>query len=283
MEPRRITWGLTSFPHLVAVKRQIAAMGVLAFVAVVLPLFANTIQAEDSAPKKSAPKPVKLPGMVVDFENRCVDLEATICLDKGFLELIACSKGSKEHESIVAVSARPMHIHTALLLLGANNGHPAMRRPVKKEGTRWVSVPPRGDLVDVFLVIENRKGEFVQRPVSDFVMHSEIRPAKSDVRAKRGERTVADKDHKFPHTFLFAGSHLRDNKKGPRQYLADLSGHVISIATFGDELLCHPRIESHKNGALMWRVNPQHLPKVGTKITLRLRPRKGQSTGVKKR
>ena len=175
-----------------------------------------------------------------------------------------------------------MHIHTALLLLGANNGHPAMRKPVNKEKTRWVRVPPRGDSVDVFLVIKNRKGELVQRPVSDFVMRSENRPDKLDLRAKQGERIVANKDHKLPHTFLFAGSHLRDNKKGPRRYLADRSGHVISIATFGDELLCLPGIQSQKNGVLMWRVNPQHLPKVGTKITLRLRPRKVRTTGVKK-
>jgi hypothetical protein len=83
--------------------------------------------------------------------------------------------------------------------------------------------------------------------------------------------------------FLFAGSHLRDNGKGPRQYLADLSGHVISIVTFGDELLCLPGVQSHANGALMWQVDSTHLPKVGTKVTLRLRPQKDQRTGLKKR
>jgi len=66
-----------------------------------------------------------LPGLVVDFQNRCVDIKATICLDEGMLELIACTKETKEHESIVTITARPMHVHTALLLLGANNGKPA--------------------------------------------------------------------------------------------------------------------------------------------------------------
>ena len=62
--------------------------------------------------------------------TQCVDLEATVCLDEGFLELVACTQGSKEHESIVAVAGRPLHIHTALLLLNANNGNPAMRKLV---------------------------------------------------------------------------------------------------------------------------------------------------------
>ena len=42
-----------------------------------------------------------------------------------------------------------------------------------------------------------------------------------------------DPEHKFPHSFVFAGSHLRDKGSGPREYLSDLSGNVISISTFG--------------------------------------------------
>jgi len=80
-------------------------------------------------------------------------------------------------------------------------------------------------------------------------------------------------DIEFPHTFLFAGSLLRSNGPGPRKYLSDLSGNVITIATFGDELLCLPGIHGQQNGALMWRVDPSKLPRVGTKVTLRLRPK----------
>ncbi len=250
--------------------------------AIVLSLFSNTIQAKDPMPKKPARKPVKLPGMVIDFEKRCVDLEATVCLDEGFLELVACTKGSKEHESIVAVAARPMHIHTALLLLGANNGNPAMRKQVGEEEKRWVDIPPRGDPIDAYLVFKNSDGKMIERLVSDFIARSKERSDEIGVIENRRERTKAGKDKEFPHTFLFAGSHLRDNGKGPRQYLADLSGHVISIATFGDELLCLPGVQSHANGALMWQVDSAHLPDVGTRITLRLRPKTDQRTGVKK-
>ena len=70
---------------------------------------------------EAARKNLVLPGLVINFQQRCVDIEATICLDEGMLELIACVKGNKEHESIVAIEARPMHIHTALLGC-ANNG-----------------------------------------------------------------------------------------------------------------------------------------------------------------
>ena len=259
---------------------------------IVLSLFSTTTRADEPVTNKqgsmkAARKPVKLPGMVVDyFEKRCVDLEGTICLEKGLLELIACTKGSKEHESIVALSASALHIHMGLLLLGANNGHPAMRKPVDEKKTRWVNLPPRGDSIDVFLVVTNKEGKLVEKPISDFIARSSERIDEVDgaviVAPGQAEKRGGGQKRRLPHTFIFAGSHLRDNGPGPRQYLADLSGNVISIASFGDELLCLPFHQTQANDALMWQVKPGTLPKVGTKITLRLRPRKGQGTAVKK-
>jgi len=223
------------------------------------------------APEKSAAKPARknfnLPGLAVDFQKRCVDVEAMICLDEGMLELIACTKGSKEHESIVAIEARPMHIHTALLLLGANNGNPAMSRPVDEQKTRWVHVPPRGDPVDVYLTFDNSEGKKVEHPISDFVTRTERAEDNLDADDK-----VAEADAELPNTFLFAGSLLQGDGPGPRRYLADHSGNVISIVTFGDELLCLPGMHAKANDALMWQIDATKLPKVGSKVTLRLRP-----------
>lgn len=246
--------------------------------AIVLALFSNLSWGDGPAPAdkpapakpatKSASRPprknVKLPGLVIDFQKRCVDLEGSICLDRGLLELVACTKGSKEHESVVAITARPMHIHAALLLLGAQSGNPAMRKPIDEQGTRWIDIPPKGDPVDVYLVFKNREGKMVERPISRF-----IGPCDREFGKRHGD----GEDIEFPHTFLFAGSLLRSNGPGPRRYLSDLSGHVISIATFGDELLCLPGIHSHQNGRLMWQVDPTELPTVGSKVTLRLRPK----------
>jgi len=245
-------------------------------VAILLLFAANSGVAGEPAPGKVAHKQVKLPGIVIDVEKQCVDLEATVCLNEGFLELIACTKGSKEHESIVAVSARPMHIHTALLLLGASNGKPAMRKQIGTEDKRWVNIPPQGDAIRAFLLFQSPNGSVSEFPVSNFVKRADEQPGKQ--REKSDQQDTAA----FPGKFVFAGSHLRDTTKGPREYLADSSGNVISVVTFGDELLCLPGIQSRANGALSWKVNAAHLPKTGTKVKLRLRPEKKQRTGVKK-
>jgi len=219
---------------------------------------------------KPAGKNFKLPGLVINFQQRCVDLEGVVCLRQGLLELIACTKGTKEHESIVVIKARPAHIHVALLLLGAKNGNPAMRKPTNEEGTRWIDIPPKGDPVDVYLVFKGKKGKMVERPISDFVAPAERKPDEK-VGAKNGN---AAKDPEFPHTFLFAGSLVRRQGQGPRKYLSDLSGNVISVVTFGDELLCLPGIHGQGDDSLMWRVDATGLPAIGTKVTLRLRPKR---------
>jgi hypothetical protein len=224
---------------------------------------------QDDSRKKSQEdtQRVKMPGIEINPVERVVSVDAEICLEEGALELIACTKDSKEHESIVVIHARPSHVHAALLLLGARNGHPAMRRALDEEMTRWEDIPPTGDPIDVSLSWKQEDGTRVERPLSDFLMRSE-------------EEGAADGEHKekkkFPNTFLFAGSHLGDEAETPRKYLAELSGNVISISTFGDELLCLPNMYGHENQALAWQIDPTHLPKKHTKVQLRLRVKKAQ-------
>lgn len=218
---------------------------------------------------ESAGKTVELPGLAIDLRKGCVDIESTVCLDRGLLELIACTKGSKEHESIVAIGASPLHIHTALLLLGAKSGNPAIRRPLDAEKTRWVDIPPGGDPVDVYLLVEDPEGRIVERPIGDFICRS---GNGSGEELETGE-DEDEADEEFPSTFLFAGSQLVGEGPGPRRYLSGLSGNVISIATFGDEVLCLPGIHGNDDRSLMWEINSRELPEVGSRVTLRLRPR----------
>jgi len=212
---------------------------------------------------------LKLPGVKINLKERCVDVDAFICLDEGALELIACTKDSKEHESIIAVEAKPKNIHTALLLIGAKPGNPAMQKAANKEKTRWIHVPPRGGPVDVSIVFKNKQGKEVERPISDF-----LEAFDGEHYDDEQETSEDKKNERFPtDTFLFAGSFLHGKGEGPRTYVADMSGHVISLATFGDELLCLPGVHAHTAGALAWQIDSTHLPEVGTKVKLRLRPK----------
>jgi len=117
--------------------------------------------------------------------------------------------------------------------------------------------------VDVFLMWKTEGEGVIERPVSDFIVRVD-----SD--------GIEDEEVKvrFPtHTFLFAGSRLIANGEGPRIYLSDRSGNLISLATFGDELLCLPGVHSRENGALLWGIDATQLPELGAQVILRLRPK----------
>ncbi|MDB4438036.1 YdjY domain-containing protein [bacterium] len=207
-------------------------------------------------------KNLDLPGVTINMEAKAVDVASTIVLDQGSLEFIACTKDTKEHESIVKVDAKPSHIHTALLLLGAKAGHPAIRKVVGEgDDQRWIDLPPKGSPVTVSLVIPNQNGKPIERPLSDFVnrLDDEGDPDKTEAKKRL-------------KTFLFAGSHLVGKDDNPKTYLADKSGSVISLSTFGDELLCLPQVYGHENHALQWEADSTHLPKVETPVILRIKP-----------
>jgi hypothetical protein len=210
---------------------------------------------------------LELPGIKINVKEWAVDVDAEISLQTGLLELIACTKDTKEHESILMVKAKPSHIHTALLLLGAKPGNPASQRVIEGDNPRFIDLPPRGHPVDVFLVFE--KDATTEHPISEFLIPADHHDATV-------EEKEPDPEDKFPtHTFVFAGSVLYSDGDGPKIYVADQSGSVISLATFGDELLCLPGFHANANEALAWQANPDKLPEIGTKVTLRLRPQRG--------
>lgn len=229
--------------------------------------FATAEDAPAEPAGKAEVEKVELPGITIDDKNKRVDVAAKVALNDGLLELIACIRDTKEHESLVIIEAAPVHIHASLLLIGATNGHPARVKPANEERTQWLHLPPSGDPIKVSLVYPDPEDEkkTIERPISDFLKRADRDPALAPE-----EQEDVDDPAKVFDTFVFAGSVLLEREGQERQYLADETGNVVSISTFGDELLCLPSRQSQENAALVWAVDDKHLPKVGTKVTLRL-------------
>ena len=126
-------------------------------------------------PAPIVPKPVADAPVVewtyitIDFEDRTIDLEGEIGIDIGWLEQIACSPRTREHETVVIAYARPSHVHAALLLLGLEPGRPGKWVP-DEETLDYTVVPPQGPPLWLTLLREDAEtGEVVERPISDFV------------------------------------------------------------------------------------------------------------------
>ena len=78
----------------------------------------------------------------------------------------------------------------------------------------------------------------------------------------------------FPEShWVFAGSAFADNPEwmGPGEhYVADLSGSVIGLVTFGDEVIGFETVMADQEAVepMQWKVNTDHVPPIGTPVTI---------------
>jgi hypothetical protein len=175
-----------------------------------------------------------------------------------YLEVIACTSDSKEHESLVVTRAKPSHVHAALLMIGLEPGSPGSWKV--DEPSRVVTIPPRGSAVRVSLTFD-----------PDSPNAREIDPAELviDARTKVRASSLADAG------FVFAGSRVVE-WQGRSYYDADGMGTLIGLATFGSETIAWREVFSPEAAIAEpeWVADNERLPAAGTRVMVRLRPLK---------
>jgi len=195
-------------------------------------------------------------GVVVQPAGGVVEVEAFVCLDGGWLEQVACSPDTREHEALVVIEARPSNLHAALLMAGFEPGSPGQW--TYDDGAVAVT-PPTGDIVEI-LVRYQKDGRSVQEPIGAWIVG-------------------AEDNRPFPErAWVFAGSLRAENPgwMGPGEhYVADLTGSIIGLVTFGDEVIGFERVMADQEAvqATQWQVRTGYVPPIGTPVTVILRAR----------
>lgn len=216
-----------------------------------------------TAPTPAAALREVFPGVRVDVENKLVEFDGMVPIDahnpgspRVYLEVIACTFDSKEHESLVVTRAKPSHVHAALLMIGLEPGSPGSW---KVDGrSRVATIPPRGSAVRVSLTFD---------PGSPNAR--EIDPAELVINA----RTMARASSLADAGFVFAGSRVVE-WQGRSFYDADGMGTLIGLATFGSETIAWREVFSPEAAIAEpeWIADNDRLPAAGTPVTVRLRP-----------
>lgn len=181
-----------------------------------------------------------------DKQRKRVVMVGKVCLREGQLEMFACPEGTKEHESVLAIPVDAWKVHTALLVAGAEPGHPATFQPEYE--------PATGTEVDISLYWTDENGRRRGAWAQDWVRN-----------AVTGETLSAP--------WVFGGSGFWvDDATGKRHYLAE-QGDLICVSNFSSAMLDLPIASSDDAGQLQFVAYTERIPPKGTKVTVVLTPR----------
>ena len=197
------------------------------------------------APKERLIKLAKDHDVWVDPQRKLVVVDGEVAMREGALEMFACPKGSKEHESVIGVRSTAQLVHAGLLAVGAIAGHPAQFDPKY--------IPAAGTTIDIWVLWQDDKGKHKVR-AQEWVKD-----------AKTGEE--------MKHEWVFAGSGFwTDQATGDKYYHAD-GGDFICLSNFSTATLDLPIESSQANSALLFSAFTERIPPRGTKVRLVLIPR----------
>ncbi|MBI4835316.1 MAG: hypothetical protein HY811_10950 [Planctomycetes bacterium] len=190
-------------------------------------------------------------GEVVYMNEKKIELEATISNYNMPLELLACSAGGKDYESLVVLKCKPRNIQTALMMFGLKEGE----KP-KKQGE---IMKPTGDPVVVIVEWENKGKKFSYR-AEDLII---------DIRTEKPWPRVG---------WVYTGSTFEDEidydtgkPTGRQIYLAEATKTII--ATYHDPaaIIDNPTESGGYGTGTFYQPNKPLLPEIGTAVKVIIR------------
>lgn len=201
------------------------------------------------------------PRIRLDRANARIEFDAVSVIEVGFLEAYVCTVGTREHESLFAFDGAASEVHAALLLAGLVPGAPGRWREIVPDGGGDPSlelVPPKGSPVSVTVVLPDG----TIHPIEWFARHAPTGAEPDGVRSPTP-----------PREFAFAGSRfVTDRKTGSERYIADGSGSLVGLVTFGDETIGAIEVipDQVSAAAAVWEVDSTRIPKPGTPVRIRI-------------
>lgn len=181
----------------------------------------------------------------LDKQAKRVLVGGRIVRTEGQLEMFACLKNSKEHESIVAVNTKAVNVNAALMVLGALPGSPVQFRPEFK--------PATGPEVEVTVIWTNKAGK------------------REQVRAQEWIRDLKS-GKALSQPWVFGGSGFWKDDDGKEYFMAE-EGDFICISNFTSAMLDLPVESSQATADLQFEAFTERIPPVGTPVLLVLTPK----------
>ena len=175
----------------------------------------------------------------IDPSRQLVICDGYVALRRGPLEMFACTAGTKEHESIVAIFGKASWVHTGLLAVGAETGRPVSFEPFR---------PASGTTIKVYVLWYDADGTKHAAAAQDWIIQ-------------------ADNKEPMRLDWVFAGSATVDGPDGEAIYMGD-NGDFITVANFPSATLDLAVRSSAENSALQFVPRTEAIPPENTPVRL---------------
>jgi hypothetical protein len=190
----------------------------------------------------------------VDAAHHRVVMVGEVCQRTAPLEMFACLRNTKEHESVVCVQTEAAKIHAALLAVGAEAGHPVSFQP------KYVAAA--GTEIEVTVHWKDAQGKVQHARAQDWVRNYDTKKA-------------------MDHPWVFGGSGFwTDERTGKRHYQAE-GGDFICVSNFPSAMLDLPFQSSDRNDSLLFEAFTERIPPLGTPVTIVLTPKLAEKKETK--
>ena len=191
----------------------------------------------------------------IDPKNKTVIVDGQISLREGMLEMFACTRNTKEHESIVSVNSKAFLVHAALLSLGAEPGRPVQFVPKYR--------PPTGTEIEITVQWRDEAGKEKTARAQDWI---------KDINTKKA----------MAHPFVFAGSSFWIDEETKKKFYQAEGGDFICVSNFGTAMLDIPIESSQANTELAFEAFTDRIPALGAPVRLILKPKMKEAGSASK-
>jgi len=246
----------------------------------------------------------------LDTERQRVLLHTQVACEDCLLEMLCCTEGTKEHESVLWLRSRAFVVHAALLALGEKPGKPATFSPEFS--------PPSGPRIDIFVNWVSKDGKLHRADVRSWLRHSvfhyfaqklpkpppgvklPLMELRYDPYNKEllwyGPMSTKQRDHLLtlwddkpyqqaiktfftdsqsrPMTaeFVFGGSYQFVNETTGQKHYAAEGGYLICVANFAASLIDIREASSASDGGQSYEGWPGKIPPRDTPVIVELIP-----------
>ncbi|HUS57217.1 MAG TPA: YdjY domain-containing protein [Planctomycetota bacterium] len=205
-------------------------------------LAGHALAGENIAAQPPPEAPAKDP-IRIDRKKKVIEIDGKICLDEGALELLACTEGGKEYESLISLQGEPWKIHVALLLLGLKPGGGA--------ASQGDATLPTGDTVIIEVQWE-QDGKTIRKRCEDLLFDS------------KQQKTMEHVE------WVFVGSRFEKDENGNEFYMANRDKSVVTVFHDPYTIIDIP-LETGADDTV-YVASKQHVPPKETPIVLIITP-----------